>query len=246
MIRLLITLLVFCCAHVAHGATRESGERVRETMYEDEYDDEMALLGAAFDYDLAGEDDEYDDDDDEEEVGASFSRLMRSRSKRGRRASRGRGRILRRRPSIARLKRAAYVRALKPAIPGVPEPAARNFPLGFGSFTFVNAGVTAAVLTASPQKPFKGSRLVIDVRRTAGAVAELVTITSLNIGQNNQLVSAAALPAEAFSPNSFQTVLSLDPATPGIDVVLGLAISAAPGVAETVTVSAMIIGDTIS
>jgi len=184
-------------------------------------DDEIELLGAMFDDDLAG----YED-----ELGAIRVPSRYSRARRGRRAS---------------LKRAKYVNAIAPKIPGVPAPGARNFPLGFGSFTFVNAGVTVATLTANPQRPFKGARLVVDVKRSAGAVAELVTITALNIGQNNQLVSAAALPAEAFLPGSFQTMLSLDPATPGIDITLQMAISAAPGVGETVAVSAMLIGDTI-
>lgn len=184
--------------------------------------DEIELLGAAFDMDLAG--------DEMDELGA-----IRVPSRYGR-VSRGR-RVL--------AKKAKYLNAIAPKVPGVPAPGARNFPLGFGSFTFVNAGVTSAVLTANPQRPFKGARLVIDVKRSAGATAELVTVTSLNIGQNNQLVSSSPLPAEAFLPSSFQTMLSLDPATPGIDITLGLAISAAPGVGETVAVSAMLIGDTI-
>lgn len=222
-----------------------------------DYDTEM-LLGAAFDDELAGIEDELADcgeeddgdlvlDDDGSEVGAfglpSF--LRRRRASRGRGAGNvRRNSLIRRRATIVARKR-AYINKIQPAIPGVPKAGARNFPLGFGSATFVNAGQTAFSLTANPQRPFKGARLVIDVRRSAGALAELVTVTSLNIGQNNQLVSSAALPAEAFRPDGFDTVLSLDPATPGITITLGLAISAAPGVGETVAVSAMIIGDTI-
>ena len=187
--------------------------------------EDIELLGAMFDDELAG----YDDDD---ELGA-----LRIPSRYGRRAL----------PTSRRVQRAkrAYINKIAPQIPGVPAAGARNFPLGFGSFTFVNGGVTSAILTASPQRPFKGARLVVDVKRSAGAVAELLTITSLTVGQNNQLVSAAQLPAEAFLPGSFQTMLSLDPATPGIDITLALALSAAPGVGETVSVSAMLIGDTI-
>jgi len=224
-----------------------------------DYDTQM-LLGAAFDDELAGIEDElaacgYEDDElgddvlDEEgnELGAfgipSFMRRRRVRSSRGGRSVR-RNALIRRRAAMQANKR-AYINKIQPAIPGVPKAGARNFPLGFGSFTFVNGGVTSANLVANPQRPFKGARLVIDVRRSALALAELVTVTSLNIGQNNQLVSSAALPAEAFRPDGFDTVLSLDPATPGIDITLGIAISAAPAVGESVAISAMIIGDTI-
>lgn len=222
-----------------------------------DYDTEM-LLGAAFDDELAGIDDElaacgYSDeddavlDDDGEAVGAfglpSFLRRRRLPS-RARGGSVRRNALIRRRASITANKR-AYINKIQPAIPGVPKAGARNFPLGFGTATFVNGGPTAFDLVANPQRPFKGARLVIDVRRSAAALAELVTVTSLNIGQNNQLVSSAALPAEAFRPDGFDTVLSLDPATPGIAITLGIAISAAPAAGETVAISAMIIGDTI-
>jgi len=223
-------------------------------------EDTEMLLGAAYDDELAGIEDElaacgYGDelgddvlDDEGNELGAfglpSFLRRRRLPARRRGGSSVRRNALIRRRAAISANKR-AYINKIQPAIPGVPKAGARNFPLGFGSFTFVNAGVTSALLVANPQRPFKGARLVIDVRRSTGAQAELVTVTSLNIGQNNQLVSSAALPAEAFRPDGFDTVLSLDPATPGIDISLGIAISAAPGVGETVAISAMIIGDTI-
>lgn len=229
-----------------------------------DYDSEM-LLGAAFDDELAGIEDElaacgYEDEDfplgegdallDEDgiEVGAfglpSFLRRRRLPARRRGRAPVRRNTLIRRRTNVLANKR-AYLNKIQPAIPGVPKAGARNFPLGFGSILFEFGGVTQFNLVANPQRPFKGARLVIDVRRSAGAIAELVTVTSLNIGQNNQLVSSAALPAEAFRPDGFDTVLSLDPATPGIDITLGIAVSAAPANGETIAVSAMIIGDTI-
>lgn len=212
----------------------------------------QALLGGMFDDELAGIEDElagFDVSEDGTVLGAFSipsqykSRTRMSVARRGT-PNRVAASLINRRNQLQAAK-TAYLNKIQPAIPGVPAAGARNFPLGFGSFTFVNAGVTAAQLVANPQRPFKGARLVIDVRRSSGAQAELVTVTSLNIGQNNQLVSSAALPAEAFRPDGFDTVLSLDPATPGIDITLGIAISAAPGVGETVAISAMIIGDTI-
>jgi hypothetical protein len=185
-------------------------------------EDMLELMG--FDDDdldeILGDDDDDDDDD----------AIMGRRRRRGRR----RGRRARGRRTVRR--------ALVPKTPGVPTPGPRNWPLGFGLFTFVNAGVTTNLFTAAPQRPFKGVRLVVVVSRSAGATAELVSITSLNVGQTNQLVGALALPAEAFGPGAFQVDLALDPATPGIDITIGVSISAAPGVAETVSVNPVIIG----
>lgn len=211
-------------------------------------EEDIMLLGAMFDDELAGD---YPDGVvgyDDEELGAFNIAPRFNLSKvRSHRALATRAPVAARRSVSVRhqIAKAAYLNKIAPAIPGVPAIGARAFPLGFGSFTFVNAGVTQTVLTANPQKPFKGARLVIDVRRSSGAVAELLTVTSLNIGQDNQLVSSGALPAEAFAPGAFHTSLSLDPATPGIDITIGLALSAAPGVGETISVSAMLIGETL-
>lgn len=186
-------------------------------------DEEIELLGALFDDELEGEDDD--------ELGRrSFGRYSRGRARGGR--------------SLKARKR-AYVRKIAPAIPGVPSAGARNYPLGFGVAIFSAASATSITLTASPQRPFKGMRLVVDAGRTGASATGLVTVTNLNVGQNNQLVSNAALPAEAFAPNSFGTGLSLDPATPGINISLQLAISALPTGTDTVAVSAMLIGNTI-
>lgn len=186
-------------------------------------DDEIELLGAMFDDELEGEDDE---------LGArSFGRYSRGRSRGGSR-------------SLSARKR-SYVRKISPAIPGVPSAGARNYPLGFGVAIFGAATATSILLQASPQRPFKGHRLVVDAGRTGATATGLVTITALNVGQNNQLVSGEALPAEAFAANSFGTGLSLDPATPGITIALQLAISSLPAGTDTVAVSAMLIGNTI-
>jgi len=234
----------------------------------------MELLGAlAMDDDLAGTDYEVDDDlagidlgDGHELLGDGYeddlgafrlpsrirsmvrrtpiSRAYQRVTRRPARRSTGRRAIVNRIVQLQQRK-ASYINKIAPAIPGVPQPGARNFPLGFGQFTFLPAGITLTNLTANPQKPFKGARLMVQVNRSAGATAELVTITNLDVGTGNQLVSAQALPAEGFAANAFDTMLSLDPATPGIQIVLGVAISASPPAGESISVSAMLIGNTI-
>lgn len=191
------------------------------------------------DYYLLGDlaDDPFEDDDDDD-VGYEDELGVPRRRFRGRRSVRARTRNRR----IAAKRNLA--RAIIPKIPGTPAAGGREWPLGFGAFQFVNAGATTATLTANPQRAFQGQRLVVVVARGGGAVS-LVTITSLQVGSLNQLVSAQALPAEGFAPGSFQTVLDLDPATPGIEITLNLAVSPPLAVGETIDVSAMLIGTSI-
>lgn len=154
-------------------------------------------------------------------------------------------------PSMAQ-QRAAATRAIAQqispgAFPGTPPRGAREWPLGLGSFTFTNAaGLTATTLVGNPQRVFQGQRLVVSTAKTAGAAGILVTITSLEVGAQNQVVDPGqALPAEGFEPGAFHTVLDLDPCEPGIRINLGIGISAVPGAGETVSVSAMIIGTSL-
>lgn len=153
------------------------------------------------------------------------------------------------RPIAAHRGRSTAVRRMVPAVPGVPPAAVRQYPLGFGAGAFIVGGATTLTLTARPQLPFQGNRLVFDVTRTnaGGTATGLLTITALSVGQANQLVSATALPAEAFRPDAVSVALALSPATPGIDITLTVVISAAPTAAgDRVDFSAMLIGPTIS
>ena len=210
----------------------------------DEDEQDLIELGAMLDYDLAGDD---DDDDDDDELGFSFrkrfsSLARRGRSSRGRSSRRSRPRVSSRTARKAR----AYMNAIVPAVPGVPSIGARTFPLGLGSHTFLPAAATTHKFTVSPQKPFKGQRLVAVVNRSSGAVSELLTITEFNVGSSNQLVSSGDLPLEGFIPGAFDVQMALDPATPGIDIIVDIGISAAPGAGESVSIALMIIGSTLS
>lgn len=191
------------------------------------------------DWDLAGID--WDMQGDDDELGFAAARMIRAQQAR----SRGSARVPAR--AVAALARRAqtYKAALVPPIPGTPATGQRQYPLGFGTFIFTNGGATSGQLVATPQRPFKGVRLVVDEVRSDGS-GGLVTIGALSVGQNNQLVSASALPSRAFAPGAFGTDLDLDPATPGIQIVLDLNITAAPSVGETVAVSAMLVGYSFS
>jgi hypothetical protein len=143
--------------------------------------------------------------------------------------------------------RAVAQRQLMTPMPGVPKAGPRLEPVGFPAFAFVNAGATSIAQTTRPQKPFKGSRLVIDIARTgASAAGLLITVVSLKVGARDVLVNANPIGAGTFAPGAFGIELMMDEATPGIDIVLTLATSAAPGAGDRVDVAATIIGMTWS
>lgn len=136
-------------------------------------------------------------------------------------------------------------RALIPGTPGVPMPGVRLQPLGLGATAFTAASGTILNLTAQPQRPFKGQRLVIDITRTGATATGLVTVSRLDIGTANQMVASTSLAASAFAATAFDVNLQLDPATPGITITLQLAISVAPGGADRVDCAAVIMGTAV-
>lgn len=168
--------------------------------------------------------------DDLADMGADMGSLEMGAFRRGRRRGAG---------------RSVNVRRLIPQVPGVPMPGARLQPLGLGATAFTAASGTILALTARPQRPFLGQRLVVDITRTGATATGLVTITRLDIGTANQLVSSGALSAAAFAATAFDVNLQLDPATPGIDITVQFAISVAPGAADRVDISGTIFGTTV-
>jgi hypothetical protein len=136
-------------------------------------------------------------------------------------------------------------RMLIPRVPGAPSPGIRLQPLGLGATAFTAASGTTLALTAQPQRPFKGQRLVVDITRTGASATGLVTITRLDVGTSNQLVASGPLAAAAFAANAFDVNLQLDPATPGITITVQVAISAAPAGADRVDIAGVLFGTAI-
>lgn len=133
-------------------------------------------------------------------------------------------------------------RMLIPSTPGVPASGLRDQPLGLGATAFTPTSGTLLLLQASPQRPFKGERLVVDITRTGATSTGLVTIARLDIGTDNQLVGSGAISAAAFAPTAFGTRLSLAPATPGILVSITFNVSASPGAGDRIDIGATLFG----
>jgi hypothetical protein len=220
-----------------------------EEYYEDE--DEDDVLG------FLDEDD--DDDEDDDVLGLSLGGLARAirgrvaprrRPRRGTRVSVRRPRRRPRRGTVAVRPRGVRTVRRKPSLvsatPGVPEASKLYLPLGLGSFTFVNAGVTINTFTTNPQKPIIPRRLWIDVVRTSGAAGIAVNITDIKIGTKSMLAGLLAIPASQFAANAFARSYNVfDSATPGLDVAVFVSLSAGPGVGETVTVTVSMDVETI-
>ena len=140
--------------------------------------------------------------------------------------------------------RTSSARRLIPRVPGVPARGLGEQPLGFGSTAFTSLSGTILTLTAQPQRPFRGRRLVVDISRTPLATG-LITITRLDVGVDNQLPGSGAIGAGTFAATAFGVDLDMDPATPGVNIVVQFAISAAPAVGERVDVAATLIGEAV-
>lgn len=132
--------------------------------------------------------------------------------------------------------------ALVPQTPGVPKPGARELPLGFSTIQFTETSALVLVATATPQVPFKGRRLVIDVVRSASGSGGLITINDIKCGQRSQPVSAQPLIAAGFGPTSVSVDMALDPVTPGNIITITIGATAQPGAGETVDIGMMLIG----
>lgn len=136
-------------------------------------------------------------------------------------------------------------RQLIPQVPGVPLPGVRLQPLGLGATAFTATSGTLLQLQASPQRPFQGQRLILDITRTGATATGLVTVTRLDVGTDNQLVGSGAISANAFAPTAFDANVRFAPATPGVLITVQMNISAAPTMTDRVDVGGTIFGTTV-
>ncbi len=136
-------------------------------------------------------------------------------------------------------------RQLIPQVPGVPMPAIRLQPLGLGATAFTATSGTLLQLQASPQRPFQGQRLILDITRTGASATGLVTVSRLDVGTDNQLVGSGAISANAFQPTAFDANVRFAPATPGVNITVQLNITAAPTMTDRVDIGGTIFGTTV-
>lgn len=136
-------------------------------------------------------------------------------------------------------------RRILPTIPGAPALGAKLQPLGFTTVAFTASSGTALAATTRPQKPFKGRRLVVDIARTGTTATGLITVTSITVGVNNQLVSTGAVGAGAFAATAFDCNVSLSACSSALDIAVNYAISAAPTMTDRVDIATTLFGETV-
>jgi hypothetical protein len=98
---------------------------------------------------------------------------------------------------------------------------------------------------AEPQRPFKGERLIVNIRRSAGATAVRALAAQFAVGTQPQQVELGNFDLESFLPNSVGIRMSLTPAQPGMKIQILVVASPAVPVGETVAVSIDIIGKSL-
>lgn len=155
-----------------------------------------------------------------------------------------RSRVPARRGGSARMRQALY-KHLVPRSPGVPKPGFREFPLGFEPVQFTDSSNLTLFLVAHPQRPHKGTRLVLDIVRSADGIGGLITVSSFMIGENSQLQSAEPIIAASFDTDSTYVQLSCDPASVGNIITIGITCSVQPTAAATVDVGGALWGSAI-
>lgn len=112
----------------------------------------------------------------------------------------------------------------------------KTLPLGIGTVTFTAASGTSLSVEVEPQRGYTPKRLVAELTRTGATATGSVKLTSLKVGDIEQLPASNGCPASMFQANATESELDLSPATPGMKIVATWAISVAPGAADTVTV----------
>lgn len=156
----------------------------------------------------------------------------------------GRARTAARRSGAARAN--ALINRFSP-VNGVQQRGLRDLYLGWALFVFTATSGTVLTQLTRPQRPFAPRRLVIDIVRAGATATGLITISNLQVGDRPQSIGEAGsqVPAAAFGPGAFQTVLNLDRADPGVSIGLSLQTSLAPTAPDTITVAAMLIGHSV-
>lgn len=118
------------------------------------------------------------------------------------------------------------------------------WPLGLGVLTFDSTTGVNLQLQVQPQRPFRGERLVLDVRRIgASAAAPSVVISDLRVGDVPQRIGGGFLPADIFRPDAFGVRLSLDASVPGVLITVAFQLlGPALAVGDSIIIAGGIIG----
>lgn len=134
---------------------------------------------------------------------------------------------------------------VQPAVPGVSQRGGRVQPLGFTPGRFTATTDTQLDVTATPQRPVRGGRLVGTYSRIGTTATGLLFLNSLTVGTDGQLLSADPIGFDMLAPNSFGVGVNFSPASVGNQLVGQVAISDLPASEDSVPFSLSLWGLTV-
>jgi hypothetical protein len=126
---------------------------------------------------------------------------------------------------------------IQPEIPGVSQRGGRLQPLGFTPGTFTATSGTTLQVTATPQRPVRGGRLVGSYTRIGTTATGLLILASLFVGTDGQLLSADGIGFDMLNPTAFGVGVNFTPASVGNQIVATVTISNAPESEDSVPFS---------
>lgn len=130
-------------------------------------------------------------------------------------------------------------------IPGASARGGKVQPLGFNNGTFTATSGTTLTVRARPQRPLRGGRLVGSFARSGATATGLLTLVSLFVGTDGQLLSGDPISFDALAPNAFGVGVNLTPAAVGQEIVAVVNVSAAPTMTDTISFNLTMFGLTI-
>lgn len=138
------------------------------------------------------------------------------------------------------------IQQLVSAIPGASARGGKVQPLGFENGTFTSTTPATITVRARPQRPLRGGRLVGSFARNGATATGLLTLVSLFVGTDGQLLSGDPISFDALAPNAFGVGVNLTPAAVGQEITATIAVSNLPTVVgETIAFNLTLFGQTI-
>lgn len=135
---------------------------------------------------------------------------------------------------------------IQPPIPGVSNRGGRQQPLGFTPGTFDSTSGTTLSVTATPQRPVRGGRVFGSYARIGTTANGLLTLATLFVGTDGQLLSSDPIGFDFLAPNSFGAGVNLTPAAVGNQIVGQVTVSnAVTGAEDSIPFSMAIFGLTV-
>lgn len=134
---------------------------------------------------------------------------------------------------------------VQPAVPGVAQRGARQQPLGFSPGVFTSNSGTTLEVTAVPQRPVRGGRVMGTYSRQGTSSNGLLILQSLFVGTDGQLLSADGIGFDMIAPNTFGAGVNLTPASVGNQIVATVTVSVAPSEEDQIPFSMGIFGLTV-